>query len=92
HVNMRSNSGNTFDEFTYKEKMLDKIEGYHTEESATKPLNQTEELLKHTIDKYFNEFIHGKDLDNIQKEQAKQFFQQEKGLFAQSTKELEKTS
>ncbi|CAG8528423.1 17539_t:CDS:10, partial [Gigaspora rosea] len=55
------------------------------------PSNQTKKSLKRTIDEYLSEFIQEKELDNIQKEQAMQFFQQKKSLFAQSTKELGKT-
>ncbi|CAG8658231.1 18308_t:CDS:2 [Gigaspora margarita] len=38
HVNVESDSSNTFGEFTYEEEMLDKIEEYHTEESATEEI------------------------------------------------------
>ncbi|CAG8821404.1 5383_t:CDS:1, partial [Gigaspora margarita] len=37
-MDVESDSGNTFDEFTYEEEMLDEIEGYHTEESAVKDI------------------------------------------------------
>ncbi|CAG8604000.1 39447_t:CDS:2, partial [Gigaspora margarita] len=42
HVDVGSDSGDTFDEFTYEEKMLDEIEGYHTEESATEEIADIE--------------------------------------------------
>ncbi|CAG8457790.1 42766_t:CDS:2 [Gigaspora margarita] len=107
--NVGSDSSDTFNEFTYEEEVLDEIEGYHTEESATeeiglydnpwadiespgiyltaidKPPNQTEEPPKRTSNEYLDEIIQDKDLDEIQNEQARQFFCHEKGLFAQST-------
>ncbi|CAG8653669.1 12171_t:CDS:2 [Gigaspora margarita] len=73
HVDIGSDSSDTFDKFIYEEEMLDEIEDYYTEESTTeeiglynnlwadikspaiyftaidKPLNQTGELPKHTI-------------------------------------------
>src|SRR5260363_163280 len=56
------------------------------------PLTQAEELPKCTIDEYFDEFIQETDLDEIEKEQAREFFKEEKGLFTQNTKELGETS
>ncbi|CAG8793864.1 27979_t:CDS:1, partial [Gigaspora margarita] len=37
-MNIGSDSGDTFNEFTYKKEMLDEIEGYYTEELATEEI------------------------------------------------------
>ncbi|CAG8853208.1 26625_t:CDS:1, partial [Gigaspora margarita] len=55
------------------------------------PPNQIEDHPKRTIDEYLYKLIQDKDLNEIQKEQARQFFHEEKGLFAQSTEELGET-
>ncbi|CAG8763686.1 768_t:CDS:2, partial [Gigaspora margarita] len=92
---VRSDSSDTFDKFTYEEEMLDENEGYHTEESTIEDigaLTQTEEPPRQTIDEYLGEVIQKADLDEIEKEHAREFFHEEKGLFAQSTKELGKMS
>ncbi|CAG8471533.1 1527_t:CDS:2, partial [Gigaspora margarita] len=82
HVDVESDSGDTFDEFTYEKEMLDKIEGYYTEELATEEIGTLETF----IDKYFDKIIQETDLDETKREQAREFFKEEKGLFAQSTK------
>ncbi|CAG8515383.1 7216_t:CDS:2 [Gigaspora rosea] len=110
-----SDRGDTFDEFTYEEEMLDEIKSYHTEESATEEmrlydnpradiesptiyltvieesLTQIQESPGRTIDEYFDELIQETDLNETEREQAREFFQEEKGLFAQNTKELGET-
>ncbi|CAG8639578.1 22002_t:CDS:2, partial [Gigaspora margarita] len=38
HMDVGSDNSDTFDEFTYEEEMLNEINGYHTEESATEDI------------------------------------------------------
>ncbi|CAG8610949.1 37817_t:CDS:2 [Gigaspora margarita] len=38
HVDIESDSSNTFDEFTYEKEILDEIESYYTEELATEEM------------------------------------------------------
>ncbi|CAG8845155.1 29512_t:CDS:2, partial [Gigaspora margarita] len=75
-----SDSGDTFDEFTYEEEMLNKIEGKpgNITNFHRRALTQTEEPLRQTIDEYLGEVIQKADLDEIEKEHAREFFHEEK--------------
>ncbi|CAG8770579.1 35624_t:CDS:2 [Gigaspora margarita] len=44
HMDMGSDSSDTFNEFTYEEEVLDKIEGYYTEELAAKEIGLYDNL------------------------------------------------
>ncbi|CAG8675278.1 36703_t:CDS:2, partial [Gigaspora margarita] len=38
HMDIGSDSGDTFNKFIYEKEMLDEIKGYYTEESATEEM------------------------------------------------------